>query len=66
MSSTTATTTTTTTNDWIVLGDRDTGMSYGPMPESEARQFAARVPGRLAISVENARSDLYTRLAYAL
>ena len=52
--------------DWIVLGDRDTGMSYGPMTHSEAERFAADVPGRIALSWEGACSQIETCAAYGL
>lgn len=54
-------------HNWIVLGDRNTGMTYGPFAlESEARSFAAQVPGRLAMTWSAACSQIETCVAYGL
>ena len=51
---------------WIVLGDREYGISYGPFTEDEARRFAGQGYGRIALTEDGARSQIETCVAYGL
>lgn len=52
---------------WIVLGDREYGMSYGPFAtEDDAQRFAQDVPGRIALPWSGACSQIETCAAYGL
>jgi hypothetical protein len=52
--------------DWIVLGNRDHGISYGPFTRAEAVRFAGDWPGRMALSWDGACSQMETAIAYGL
>lgn len=52
--------------DWIVLGSREHGVSYGPFTEAEAKAFEGGKTGLFALTIENAQRDMYTRVAYGL
>ena len=49
---------------WVVLGDREYGISYGPYTEAEAKRFASAGYGRIAVSLAGASSQSETCAAY--
>lgn len=50
---------------WVVLGDREHGVSWGPFDtQAEAEAFAGGSSQRIAIPLSGARSQIETCVAY--